>query len=51
MLTEAKEQMKLSGWRPPEGAYRKVRVMGKIFDPALPEDYVKSFAAFKVAAK
>jgi nitrate/nitrite transport system substrate-binding protein len=31
-----------------EGAYRKFKVMGKEFDPAKPEDYVKSFAISKM---
>jgi nitrate/nitrite transport system substrate-binding protein len=50
LLTEAKKQMALAGWTPPEGAYKKFTVMGKVFDPAKPEDYVKSFAIHKIAA-
>jgi len=50
LLTEAKKQMALAGWTPPEGAYKKFTVMGKVFDPAKPEDYVKSFAINKIAA-
>jgi len=49
MLTDAKKQMDLAGWRPPEGSYRRVKVMGKLFDPTLPEEYVKSFAISKMA--
>ena len=44
MLTDAKKQMGTVGWRPPDGAYRKARIMGKIFDPTQPDEYLKSFA-------
>jgi nitrate/nitrite transport system substrate-binding protein len=50
MLTDAKKQMAAAGWKAPEGAYRKFKVMGKEFDPAKPEEYVKSFAINKMAA-
>ncbi|GAC1602646.1 MAG: CmpA/NrtA family ABC transporter substrate-binding protein [Ramlibacter sp.] len=50
LLTDAKAQMKLLGEKVPEGAYRKYKVMGKEFDPAKPEEYVKSFAISKVGA-
>jgi nitrate/nitrite transport system substrate-binding protein len=51
MLTDAKKQMGLVGWRPPDGEYRKARIMGKLFDPNAPEDYLKGFAiASKLAA-
>jgi nitrate/nitrite transport system substrate-binding protein len=50
MLTDAKDQMKISGWRPPDGGYRKFKVMGKMFDPAEPEDYLRSHAISKLAA-
>ncbi len=49
LLTDAKKQMSLVGFRPPEGAYRKFKVMGKEFDPAKPDDYVKSFKISKLA--
>jgi nitrate/nitrite transport system substrate-binding protein len=49
LLTDAKKQMKLLGQAVPEGAYRKYKVMGKEFDPAQPEAYVKSFAINKMA--
>jgi nitrate/nitrite transport system substrate-binding protein len=47
MLTDAKKYMAQAGFKPPEGAYRKFKVMGKEFDPAQPEAYVKSFAISK----
>ncbi len=47
LLTEAKKQMAQVGFKPPEGAYKKFKVMGKEFDPAKPDDYVKSFAISK----
>ena len=50
MLTDAKKQMAQAGFRPPEGAYRKFKVMGKEFDPARPEEYVKSFAIARAPA-
>jgi nitrate/nitrite transport system substrate-binding protein len=50
MLTDAKKQMVAAGWRPPEGAYKKFKVMGKEFDPAKPDEYVKSFAIHKMGA-
>jgi len=49
MLTDAKKQMSLVGFRPPEGAYKKFKVMGKDFDPAKPDDYVRSFKISKMA--
>ena len=48
LLTDAKKQMALVGFRPPEGAYKKFKVMGKEFDPAKPDEYVKSFAINKM---
>ena len=50
LLTDAKKQMVVAGFKPPEGAYRKFKVMGKEFDPARPEEYVKSFAISKMGA-
>ncbi len=50
LLTDAKKYMAQAGFRPPEGAYRKFKVMGKEFDPARPEDYVRSFAISKASA-
>jgi nitrate/nitrite transport system substrate-binding protein len=50
MLTDAKRQMAAAGWRAPEGTMRKIRVMGRNFDPAAADDYVRSFPIHKVAA-
>ncbi len=50
LLTDAKKQMALAGFKPEAGAYKKFKVMGKEFDPAKPEEYVKSFAISKTAA-
>ena len=50
LLTDAKKQMKALGQPVPEGAYPKFTIMGKVFDPAKPDDYVKSFAISKLAA-
>lgn len=49
MLTDAKKQMALAGFKPPEGAYKKFKVMGKEFDPAKPDEYVKSFSINKLS--
>jgi nitrate/nitrite transport system substrate-binding protein len=49
LLTEAKKQMAIAGWKPPEGAYKKFKVMGREFDPAKAEDYANSFAINKIA--
>ncbi len=50
LLTDAKKYMAQAGFRPPEGAYRKFKVMGKEFDPARPDDYLRSFAISRAAA-
>jgi nitrate/nitrite transport system substrate-binding protein len=42
-ITDAKRQMEEAGWRPPEGTSRKYVIMAKTFDPAKPEEYLKSF--------
>jgi nitrate/nitrite transport system substrate-binding protein len=49
LATDAKavmSEMKLGGpyGKPPETTYQKYTIMGKTFDPAKPEDYIKSFA-------
>ncbi|RZI92923.1 MAG: nitrate ABC transporter substrate-binding protein [Variovorax sp.] len=49
LLTDAKAQMKALGQPAPEGAYPKLTIMGKVFDPTKPDDYVKSFAIQKLA--
>lgn len=50
LLTDAKKYMAQAGFRPPEGAYRKFKVMGKEFDPAKPDEYVRSFAISRAPA-
>jgi nitrate/nitrite transport system substrate-binding protein len=50
LLTDAKKHMKELGQPVPDGAYRKFKVLGKEFDPAKPDDYLKSFAISKMAA-
>ena len=50
LLTDAKKYMKELGQPVPDGAYKKFKVMGKEFDPAKPDDYIKSFAINKMAA-
>jgi nitrate/nitrite transport system substrate-binding protein len=34
----------MSGWRAPDGEYRNHRIMGKMFDPNKPDEYLRSFA-------
>jgi nitrate/nitrite transport system substrate-binding protein len=50
LLTDAKKHMKSLGQPVPDGAYKKFKVMGKEFDPAKPDDYLKSFAISRQAA-
>jgi nitrate/nitrite transport system substrate-binding protein len=44
LLTDARKQMKALDMKPPEGAYPKFTVMGKVFDADKAEAYVNSFA-------
>jgi nitrate/nitrite transport system substrate-binding protein len=39
--------MKELGYTPPAATYAKYTIMGKPFDPAAPEAYVKSFKIAK----
>jgi nitrate/nitrite transport system substrate-binding protein len=48
LLTDAKKRMTELGQKAPEGAYPKITVMGKVFDAAKPEEYIKSFAINKM---
>jgi nitrate/nitrite transport system substrate-binding protein len=41
--------MKELGQPVPDGAYKKFKVMGKEFDPAKPEAYLKSFPIHRMA--
>ena len=50
LITDAKKFMKELGQPVPEGAYKKFSVMGKEFDPAQPDAYLKSFAIQKALA-
>ena len=49
MLTDAKKAMAQAGFKVPDGAYKKFKVMGKEFDPTKPEEYIKSFALNKMS--
>ena len=49
LLTDAKKIMASIGETPPQGAYPKFTIMGKVFDPAQPGPYLKSFAISKAA--
>lgn len=48
LLTDAKKRMADLGQKAPEGAYPKFTVMGKVFDAAKPDEYLKSFAINKM---
>jgi nitrate/nitrite transport system substrate-binding protein len=48
MITEAKKYMTQVGLKAPEGSYKKFKVMGKEFDAAKPEEYLKSFPMNKM---
>lgn len=50
LLTDAKRHMKALGQAVPDGAYKKITVMGKVFDPAKPDAYINSFAMKRTAA-
>ena len=41
--------MKELGQKVPDGAYPSFTIMGKVFDPAKPDAYLKSFAISKQA--
>ncbi len=47
LITDAKKHMKELGQPVPDGAYKKFKVMGKEFDAAKADDYLKSFAISK----
>jgi len=44
LATDASKLMKEVGMTPPAGTSKAFKVMGKDFDPAKPDDYIKSFA-------
>jgi len=44
LASDCGKLMKQLGYTPPTTTYAKYTVMGKVFDPAKPEEYVKSFA-------
>ncbi len=48
LLTDAKKHMKSLDQKAPDGAYPKFTIMGKVFDPSKPDEYVKSFAINKM---
>lgn len=50
LLTDAKRHMKELGQKVPDGAYPKFTIMGKVFDPAAPDAYLKGFSINKSAA-
>ena len=47
LLTDARKHMAEVGMAVPKETYRKFKVMGKEFDYAKPDEYVKSFAIRK----
>jgi len=49
LLADAKRHMKELGQKVPDGAYPSFTIMGKVFDPAKPDAYLKSFAISKQA--
>jgi nitrate/nitrite transport system substrate-binding protein len=44
LLTDARRLMKELDQKAPDAAYPKFTIMGKVFDPARPEDYLNGFA-------
>jgi len=49
LATDTAKLMQEMGLSPPASAYKSFTVMGKIFDPAKPNDYLKTFAIKKAA--
>jgi nitrate/nitrite transport system substrate-binding protein len=49
LLADAKRTMKEIGETAPEGAYPKFTIMGRVFDAAQPEAYLKGFAVSRAA--
>ncbi len=49
LLTDAKKHMGQLDQKVPDGAYPKFTIMGKTFDPASPDQYLKSFSIRKAA--
>jgi len=49
LLTDAKKTMRELGQTPPDGAMPKFTIMGKVFDPAKPDEYLKTFAVARAA--
>ena len=49
LLTDAKKYMAQAGFKAPDGAYKKFKIMGKEFDPAKADEYSKSFEINKLA--
>jgi nitrate/nitrite transport system substrate-binding protein len=49
LATDTARLMQEVGLRPPESTSKSFVVMGKTFDPAKPEDYIKSFAIRRAA--
>jgi nitrate/nitrite transport system substrate-binding protein len=49
LATDTSELMKEMGLSPPSSGYKSFVVMGKPFDPAKPEEYLKSFKIKKAA--
>jgi nitrate/nitrite transport system substrate-binding protein len=49
LATDTAKLMQEMGLSPPASAYKSFTVMGKVFDPAKPDDYLKTFAIKKAA--
>ena len=43
LATDAQKLMREQGLTPPETTTKSFSVMGKVFDPSKPEEYLKSF--------
>jgi nitrate/nitrite transport system substrate-binding protein len=48
LAADCKDVMQELGYTAPEETYKKHTIMGKTFDPADPEGYLKSFAIRRV---
>ena len=44
LLTDARRHMAAMGYKPPSESYKRITVMGKVFDHTAPDAYISSFA-------
>ena len=50
LVTDARKRMAEMGQIPPKDSYKKLKVMGKEFDPSKAGEYARSFKISKIVA-